>query len=68
MEKMYTPEELASELRMHPYTVRRFLREGRFKGAFQVGRHWKIPESAVTAWINEHQRQMNAESPQERVG
>jgi len=65
---MYTPDELAAELRMHPYTVRRFLREGRFKGAFQVGRHWKIPESAVLAWIDEHQRQTATSSIQEKAG
>ena len=36
------PEELASALRVHPETVRRWLREGQVRGQ-KAGRLWRVP-------------------------
>lgn len=55
MEKIYTPEALSAQLGLHPYTVRKMLREGQIRGAFQIGRRWRIPESALVAWIDKRQ-------------
>ena len=49
---MYTPEEAAEMLKLNPETVRRFLREGRLRGNL-FGRVWRIPESALNAWVEE---------------
>lgn len=47
-EDYLTVEQVAEELRVHRETVRRWLREGRFRGAVQPGgRHWRIPRSAL---------------------
>jgi excisionase family DNA binding protein len=55
MEKMLTPEAVAEQLQLHPYTVRKMLREGQINGAFQVGRRWRVPESALKAFVAKRQ-------------
>lgn len=50
MEKTFTPEQVAEIEGLNPYTVRKMLREGQFKGAYQVGRKWRIPETSISAW------------------
>lgn len=48
MEKLYTPEEAAEILQVHPYTIRKWLRAGKIQGK-KFGRVWRIPESALEA-------------------
>lgn len=45
---MYTVQEVAELLSLHPRTVRNHLREGRLK-ATRVGRQYRIPAEAVAA-------------------
>ncbi len=52
-----TVQEVAERLRLHPESVRRWLREGRLKGGRMGGRRlgYRIPESEVerivAAWV-----------------
>ena len=57
---MYTPEDVAEHLNLHPYTVRKMLREKQFRGAFQIGRRWRVPESALKAWVDSKQAEASA--------
>lgn len=50
MEEVFTPEEAAERLKLNPETIRRYLRDGTIKG-YQVGRVWRIPESALAQWL-----------------
>ena len=50
MERTYTPEEVAKQEQLNPYTVRKMLRKGQFKGAYQVGRKWRVPEASIRSW------------------
>ena len=43
-EKLYTVEEAAKILQVHPETLRKWLKEGRIKGE-KFGRMWRIRES-----------------------
>jgi excisionase family DNA binding protein len=52
METMYTPEEVAEQLKLNPETIRRMLRENRLKGHL-FGRVWRIPQSSVDTWLRE---------------
>lgn len=47
-ETLYTVEEAAERLKMHPDTLRRQLRQGRIKSV-RTGKLWRIPESVLIA-------------------
>jgi excisionase family DNA binding protein len=49
MDKLYTVEEAASFLSIHPVTLRIWLRTGKIKGV-KVGREWRIPEMELEAF------------------
>jgi len=44
-EPIYTVEDIAGALRLHPVTVARRMRSGEIAGAFKVGRGWRIKKS-----------------------
>lgn len=46
---LYTAEEAADRLKLHPKTVRRYLREGRLKGA-RVGKQYRITRQELDAF------------------
>ena len=48
-EEVYTVEQFAERLRLHPKTVRRFIREGRLR-AVKVGRSYRILRSDMEAF------------------
>lgn len=50
IEKPWTPEELAAHLRVHPKSIRLWLRSGRIKGA-KIGRLWRIEASEVQRFL-----------------
>lgn len=50
-EPVYTCEELADILRLHPVTVARRMRTGEIKGGFKVGRGWRIKKSDRDAYL-----------------
>jgi excisionase family DNA binding protein len=47
-ETLYTVEEAAERLKMHPDTLRRQLRQGRISSV-RTGKLWRIPESVLEA-------------------
>ena len=48
MDKLYTVEEGAKILSVHPDTLRIWLRTGKIKGV-KLGRGWRIPETELEA-------------------
>lgn len=51
MEKVFTLEEIAEYLKVHPNTVRNLIKAGKLK-AFKAGRELRFTESALTEFIN----------------
>ena len=51
IEPFVTTGEVAQELRVSPATVIRFIKDGDFPGAYQVGRPWRIPRSSWIAYL-----------------
>lgn len=51
-DRLYTLAEVAAYLRVHPVSVRRWLRAGTLDGA-HVGRDWRIAGRAVAAFLAE---------------
>jgi excisionase family DNA binding protein len=52
MEALYTVEEAAEVLKVHPKTVRQWLQSKRLKGVL-AGRFWRIKESDLEAFLRE---------------
>lgn len=46
----FTVEQSARFLGRHPEQVRRYLREGRFRGAIKLGLMWYIPRPELAAF------------------
>jgi excisionase family DNA binding protein len=49
--KVYTIEEAAAILKVHPRTINRLLERGELRG-FRVGRVWRISREALDAYIH----------------
>ena len=47
METLLTVEQYAAQVKLHPDSVRRQLRQGRLPRAIKKGRVWRIPSSVV---------------------
>ena len=45
----YTAEEIATYLRVHPYTVKRLARAGKIPG-FRVGYQWRFDVKEIEEW------------------
>jgi excisionase family DNA binding protein len=52
-EEFLTVEEVAERLKVHPESVRDWLRAGKLKG-LKAGRQWRIQESALNAFLHQH--------------
>lgn len=53
-EKWYTVAEIAELLKVHPSTVREWLRAGRLQGKGFGGRTgWRVSESQLRAFLND---------------
>lgn len=68
---LYDVAEVAGIFRNDPSTVRRMLAEGKLPGAFQLGEPghestWRIPPSAVDAYIRERQEAAAVKAPVKR--
>ena len=48
-ENIFTAEEVAEYLRIHPYTVRRLVRTGKLPG-FKVGGQWRFRKDDIDQW------------------
>jgi len=52
----YTCTTAAAKLEMHRRTVQELCRTGQLPGAYRTaGGHWRIPETAITAYIAQRQ-------------
>jgi putative molybdopterin biosynthesis protein len=49
-EKVYTVEQVAEQLKVHPRTVYRLLDAGELKG-IKVGRQWRITPEALNSFL-----------------
>jgi len=52
-DKVLTPEDAAKILKVHPNTIRKWLRNGTIKGSQFNGRLWRITESAINETLKE---------------
>jgi len=59
-EKLYSVEELADILKLHPKTVERFIREGRILGR-KIGRSWMVGQEALKEYA--HAELVSREEP-----
>jgi acetyl-CoA synthetase len=59
MEKHLTPEEFAERLRVHPKSVRLWLREGTLRGV-KIGRLWRIAETEAQRFVESSSNQASA--------
>ena len=49
--KAYDADELAKILKVHPRTVRNYLKSGAIPGAKKIGNRWYITEQAIKAYL-----------------
>ena len=54
--EVYTVEEIADALKLHPYTIRRLSREKKIP-AFKFGGQWRYRIDAIEKWSNAYSRQ-----------
>jgi len=69
--QVLTVAEVAQRLRVHPDTVRSWLRSGRLGGVFIGGRGgWRIPPEELERFVREIYRPPRAEEerPEEKAG
>ena len=52
---VYTVDEVAEALKLHPYTIRRLSREKKIP-AFKVGGQWRFKKSKITAWLEKQEK------------
>ncbi|MBD3360207.1 helix-turn-helix domain-containing protein [Candidatus Peregrinibacteria bacterium] len=51
-EKFFTTEQVANILQVHPFTILKFIREGKLKG-IKLGRVYRIKESDIKNFLEE---------------
>ena len=51
-EKLLTSEQVSQILQIHPFTVLKYIKEGKLKG-IKLGRVWRIRESDVEIFLEE---------------
>jgi excisionase family DNA binding protein len=54
-ERLLTVDEIVERLRVHPYTVRKWLREGKLRG-YRLGgakAGWRVPEGEITRMLKQ---------------
>lgn len=52
MEKIYTTEQIASLLQIHPLTVLKYIKEGLLRAA-RLGRVYRITESSLVKFLED---------------
>lgn len=55
-EKMYSVPQAARLLGVSPMTMQKIIDAGEI-AAYQIGGRWKVPESAITRYLQEHSNQ-----------
>lgn len=61
-ERIYTTEQIAKMLQVHPFTVLKFIREGKLKG-IKLGRVYRIKESDLNEFIEDRTTRVVPKSP-----
>ncbi len=51
-EKFFTTEQVANILQVHPFTILKYIREGKLKG-IKLGRVYRIQESDIESFLEE---------------
>lgn len=51
-EKFFTTEQVANILQVHPFTILKFIKQGKLKG-IKLGRVYRIKESDINGFIEE---------------
>jgi len=55
-EKFFTTEQVANILQVHPFTILKFIKQGKLKG-IKLGRVYRIKESDIQHFIEERMTQ-----------
>ncbi len=63
MPRLLTVEQVAEMVGLQPSTIRLWCSQGRFQGAFKIGREWRIPYASLPEEIRHF-----TEEPPERLG
>lgn len=62
IERFFTTEQVANILQVHPFTILKFIKEGKLKG-IKIGRVYRIKESDVRKFLGED---INVEEPEKK--
>ncbi len=49
--EVYTVDEVARALKLHPYTIRRLVREKKIR-AFKIGGHWRFKKDDINRLLS----------------
>lgn len=52
--QVFTPDEVAEILKIHPQTIRKWINEGKIRG-FKVGAHWRVTGQQITDFIKRNE-------------
>lgn len=50
MTRLLNTHEMSQFYRVHPFTITRWIREGKFPGAQRQGKEWRVPVSSVPGY------------------
>ncbi len=65
-ERILTSEQVAGILQVHPFTVLKYIKQGKLKGS-NLGRMYRIRESDVEAFLNKNTAQNKEVSPKAKT-
>jgi len=51
-EKFFTTEQVANILQVHPFTILKFIKQGKLKG-IKIGRRYRLKESDINNFIEQ---------------
>lgn len=66
-EKILTPEQVALTLQVHPFTVLKFIKQGKLR-ASKLGRVYRIREGDVAKFLDEQGASRNKTGHSEKYG
>lgn len=64
-EKFFTTEQVANILQVHPFTILKFIKEGKLKG-IKLGRVYRIKESDIKNFLEERMTKGNGKSSKDK--
>lgn len=50
-DRFYTTEQVAKILQLHPFTILKFIKQGKLKGV-KLGRRYRIKESDINSFVD----------------